>query len=60
MVKGPSLLSFFLLLLAIFSAGPLAAQNVGGQPKISSAFTDLSKECKNAFKTVGEGQDMPL
>jgi hypothetical protein len=23
-------------------------------------YTDLNKECKNAFKSVGEGQDMPL
>ncbi len=26
----------------------------------SSAYTDLNKECRNAVKKVGEGQDMPL
>lgn len=25
-----------------------------------SVYTDLSKQCRNAFKRVGEGQDMPL
>ncbi len=29
-------------------------------PKFSSAYTDLNKQCKAAFKEVGEGQDMPL
>lgn len=30
------------------------------QPKFTSAYTDLEKQCKAAFKKVGEGQDMPL
>ena len=50
----------FLVLLVIISPYALEAQNLTGRPVISSAFTDLSKECKNAFKKVGEGQDMPL
>jgi hypothetical protein len=29
-------------------------------PKFSSLYTDLNKDCKAAFKQVGEGQDMPL
>lgn len=29
-------------------------------PKFSSVYTNLNKECKAAFKSVGEGQDMPL
>lgn len=29
-------------------------------PKFTSVYTDLEKQCKNAFKEVGEGQDMPL
>ncbi len=29
-------------------------------PKFTSVYTDLSKQCKAAFKEVGEGQDMPL
>jgi hypothetical protein len=30
------------------------------ETRFSSIFTDLTKECRNAFKAVGEGQDMPL
>jgi hypothetical protein len=26
----------------------------------SSVYTDLNKDCRNKFKSVGEGQDMPL
>jgi hypothetical protein len=28
--------------------------------RFSSVYTDLSKQCRNALKEVGEGQDMPL
>lgn len=28
--------------------------------QFSSVYTNLSKQCKSAFKSVGEGQDMPL
>ena len=51
---------FGFLILCTIATDPLAAQNIVGQPKFSSAFTDLGKECKDAFKQVGEGQDMPL
>jgi len=60
MLKCKRLASFFLILLGIISSYPLKAQNNIGQTRFSSAFTDLSKECQAAFKTVGEGQDMPL
>jgi len=60
MTTARRILFFSLVFLVIFTSGALQAQNVMGQPKITSAVTDLSKECKNAFKKVGEGQDMPL
>jgi hypothetical protein len=59
MVAHRSRVLLFLLLVLIVSY-PVSAQNTAAQPKFSSAFTDLGKECKNAFKRVGEGQDMPL
>jgi hypothetical protein len=39
---------------------PTTAGRKTGAPKFSSVYTDLNKQCKNAFKEVGEGQDMPL
>jgi hypothetical protein len=54
---------FALLCLAILlSLGTLAqrTQSKTSAPKFSSVYTDLSKQCKNAVKSVGEGQDMPL
>jgi hypothetical protein len=33
---------------------------VAAAPAFSSAYTDLNKDCKDAVKEVGEGQDMPL
>jgi hypothetical protein len=48
-----------LVLLGLFVAGGVA-QGQTGVPKFSSVYTDLEKQCKNAFKEVGEGQDMPL
>ena len=59
MVAGKSRFPLFLIFLLIASH-PVSAQKTAVQPKFSSAFTDLSKECKNAFKQVDEGQDMPL
>jgi len=54
-------LAFFIPLLAgLFSSAPLVAQSAAAQPKFSSAFTNLSTECQDALKSVGEGQDMPL
>jgi hypothetical protein len=37
-----------------------ATHGKAGTTKFTSVYTDLNKECKDAFKTVGEGQDMPL
>ncbi|MFZ2090036.1 MAG: hypothetical protein WAU47_15815, partial [Desulfobaccales bacterium] len=48
------------LLLGVLSSFPFEAQSVAAQPKFSSAFTNLSTDCRDALKSVGEGQDMPL
>lgn len=46
--------NLLLLLLVSFTAGvTINAQN-------TSVYTDLKKDCRNKFKSVGEGQDMPL
>ncbi|MBU4230955.1 MAG: hypothetical protein KJ822_04955 [Proteobacteria bacterium] len=50
----------FTLLLAILSTLALTAHDYGAETRFSSNFTDLTKDCKDAFKEVGEGQDMPL
>ena len=34
--------------------------NKGGSPSFTSLYTNLNTECRAAFKSVGEGQDMPL
>ena len=60
MAYRPSMMIFLLLCVALLGAYPLEAQDVSGPPKLASAYTDLSRECKNALKAVGEGQDMPL
>jgi hypothetical protein len=54
--------SVFLCLTVLLSLGAFAqrTQSKLRAPKFSSAYTDLNKECKAAFKSVGEGQDMPL
>lgn len=51
-------LSFVLL----SSAAAFVASAAGSRkaPTFSSLYTDLNKDCRNAFKSVGEGQDMPL
>lgn len=41
-------------------AARTAATKSSPTTTFSSVYTDLNKECKNAFKSVGEGQDMPL
>lgn len=46
-----------LLLATVYALPKSKAQPV---PKFSSAYTDLNTQCKNAFESVGEGQDMPL
>jgi hypothetical protein len=56
-----TILALFLLLTgAILGACPGEAQIASHPPKFSSAYTDLARDCINALKTVGEGQDMPL
>ncbi len=47
------------LLLSVL-AFPQPAANALRPPQFSSVYTDLNTQCKNAFKSVGEGQDMPL
>jgi hypothetical protein len=49
-------------IIAACSAGALVAAGPGlnKRAQFTSAYTDLKTECKNAFKDVGEGQDMPL
>ena len=49
-----------LCITSLFSQAVLSS-NVGAlAANFTSAYTDLKKQCKNAFKSVGEGQDMPL
>jgi hypothetical protein len=43
--------------LSIFA---FPAHDYGAETRFSSIFTFLNTDCKNAFKEVGEGQDMPL
>jgi hypothetical protein len=47
---------FILLTLTCAFVFTTNAQKV----KMSSVYTNLKTECKNAFKSVNEGQDMPL
>lgn len=44
---------------SLFSPMVISSSNASAT-KFSSAYTDLKKHCKAAFKSVGEGQDMPL
>jgi hypothetical protein len=58
----PKVKTAFICLTIILSLCFAAAGNAGKAPapKFTSAYTDLNKDCKDAFKEVGEGQDMPL
>lgn len=53
-----------LVLLGLLGTWGVAQAQTGAAknsaPKFSSVYTDLNKQCKAAFKKVGEGQDMPL
>jgi hypothetical protein len=49
------ILTGLLIVPAVFALGLGSAP-----PKFTSVYTDLSRQCKAAFKEVGEGQDMPL
>lgn len=49
--------------LAFVCSVSLAARTAAPKnlpPTFSSLYTNLNTECKNAFRSVGEGQDMPL
>jgi hypothetical protein len=50
----------FALLLCILSTLALTTHDYGAETRFSSNFTDLTRDCKDAFDEVGEGQDMPL
>jgi hypothetical protein len=50
----------FTLLLGILSTLALTVHDWAAETRFSSDFTDLTKDCKDAFREVGEGQDMPL
>ena len=50
----------FTFLLCILSTLALTAHDYGAETRFSSNFTDLTKDCKDAFEEVEEGQDMPL
>lgn len=50
----------FAIICLVGNASSQAANSKGGTPNFSSVYTDLNKDCKDAVKSVGEGQDMPL
>lgn len=57
--------SLVFTIIAVLCIGSLFSQIVlssssGRATKFTSAYTDLKKQCKNAFKSEGEGHDMPL
>ncbi|HEX7999006.1 MAG TPA: hypothetical protein VF528_11505 [Pyrinomonadaceae bacterium] len=60
MFKSRILLFVVLVLLCFSQTVSEANSNGSGPPKFSSVYTDLNTQCRNAFKSVGEGQDMPL
>jgi hypothetical protein len=47
-----------LCITSLFSQAVLSSSSRAA--KFTSTYTDLKKQCKAAFKSVGEGQDMPL
>jgi hypothetical protein len=60
MLKSKCLAFIGLALLCCASLLSLTTAAKNPPPVFTSVYTDLNKECKNAFKSVGEGQDMPL
>jgi hypothetical protein len=50
----------FALMLFSLCTFAFTAHDYGAETRFSSNFTDLTQDCKDAFKEVGEGQDMPL
>lgn len=59
MFKSKSLILIGAALLSSTALFSQALRNASA-PKFTSVYTDLKKQCKNAVKSVGEGQDMPL
>jgi hypothetical protein len=49
-----------LLVFCVGSNFSHADSNTNTPPQFSSLYTNLNKDCRDAFKSVGEGQDMPL
>ncbi|HEY0404150.1 MAG TPA: hypothetical protein VGC89_00370 [Pyrinomonadaceae bacterium] len=60
MFKSRILMLSLLALLCAAHAFAQSSANKSAKRAFSSLYTDLNKECRNAFKSVGEGQDMPL
>lgn len=58
------LASVLLIALGVVYASAALAQSAPSRKseavKFSSLYTDLNRDCRNALKSVGEGQDMPL
>jgi hypothetical protein len=59
-MRGALRKSVFTLLLGILSTLALTVHDYAAETRFSSNFTDLTKDCQDALKEVGEGQDMPL
>ncbi|HKS29517.1 MAG TPA: hypothetical protein VJS44_16940 [Pyrinomonadaceae bacterium] len=48
------------ILLMSLCLAAVGTSSKGTAPKFTSLYTDLSKQCRDALPSVGEGQDMPL
>lgn len=55
-----TLILIFVCSAIICSVGIDSSQANLSATRFTSAYTDLNRECKDAVKQVGEGQDMPL
>jgi hypothetical protein len=60
MFKARILMAVGLAVICCGQAFSQAGAKKSRPQRFSSLYTDLNKECRNAFKSVGEGQDMPL
>ncbi|MGQ9688956.1 MAG: hypothetical protein ACUVXF_09250 [Desulfobaccales bacterium] len=60
MAKRKKWCRFFLILAAVLALYLIQGQPLFAQPKFARVFTDLSEDCRGAFKKVAAGQDMPL
>ncbi|MGB9178589.1 MAG: hypothetical protein WCB68_05015 [Pyrinomonadaceae bacterium] len=55
------MVSFAALLVTLCCAeAAMTSANNASAVNFSSVYTDLNRDCRNALKSVGEGQDMPL